>query len=257
MCTVPRSTHPSRNRNWAAIAAAGAEDEAEAVRARLADVPFSYAERRRVLDRARELVAGCRRRADERSLLDLFLQEFGLSNEEGIALMCISEALLRIPDDDTAEALIAEKVATANWVEHVGRSDSVFLNATTWALMLTGSVIGLGENVTADVRGWIDRLAGRVGESVARAAMSKAVRILGAEFVQGRTIEEALVRADGGLASFDMLGEGARTYADADRHRDAYLHAIRAIGDAFPGATPTAAYWSSIRLSALHPRYEP
>lgn len=257
MCTVPRSAHPSRNGNWAAITAAGAVHETDAVRARLADVPFSYAERRRVLDRARELVAGCRRRADERSILDLFLQEFGLSNEEGIALMCISEALLRIPDDDTAEALIAEKIATANWTEHVGQSDSVFLNASTWALMLTGSVIGLGESITADVRGWINRLAGRLGESVARAAMSKAVRILGAEFVQGRTIEEALARADSRLASFDMLGEGARTYPHADRHRDAYLHAIRAIGDAFPDATPTGASGISIKLSALHPRYEP
>ena len=254
MCIVPS---PGRNGLRAAISAAGAEDETDAVRARLADVPFSYAERRRVLDRARELVAGCRRRADERSILDLFLQEFGLSNEEGIALMCISEALLRIPDDDTAEALIAEKIATANWAEHVGQSDSVFLNASTWALMLTGSVIGLGESITADVRGWINRLAGRLGESVARAAMSKAVRILGAEFVQGRTVEEALVRADGALASFDMLGEGARTYPDADRHRDAYLHAIRAIGDAFPDATPTGASGISIKLSALHPRYEP
>ena len=257
MRRMPASPLPSGNGTWTAIAAAGAEDETGAVRARLADVPFSYAERRRVLDRARELVAGCRRRADERSLLDLFLQEFGLSNEEGIALMCISEALLRIPDDDTAEALIAEKIATANWAEHVGQSDSVFLNASTWALMLTGSVIGLGESITADVRGWINRLAGRLGESVARTAMSKAVRILGAEFVQGRTIEEALVRAGGHLASFDMLGEGARTYPDAERHRDAYLHAIRAIGDAFPDATPTGASGISIKLSALHPRYEP
>ena len=254
---MPGSAPPSGDGPWTAIAAAGAENETDAVRARLADVPFSYGERREVLDRARELVAGCRRRADERSLLDLFLQEFGLSNEEGIALMCISEALLRIPDDDTAEALIAEKIATANWAEHVGQSDSVFLNASTWALMLTGSVIGLGESITADVRGWINRLAGRLGESVARAAMSKAVRILGAEFVQGRTIEEALVRADGRLASFDMLGEGARTYADAERHRDAYLHAIRAIGDAFPEATPSGASGISIKLSALHPRYEP
>ena len=254
---MPALPPHSGNGPWTAIASAGAEDETDAVRARLADVPFSYAERRRVLDRARALVAGCRGRADERSLLDLFLQEFGLSNEEGIALMCISEALLRIPDDDTAEALIAEKMATANWAEHIGQSDSVFLNASTWALMLTGSVIGLGESITADVRGWINRLAGHLGESVARAAMSKAVRILGAEFVQGRTIEEALVRADEGLASFDMLGEGARTYPDAERHRDAYLHAIRAIGDAFPDATPTGASGISIKLSALHPRYEP
>ena len=246
-------------RQWTAIAAAGRDDETMSVRSRLADVPFSYAQRKNVLDRARELVAGCRRRSGERSILDLFLQEFGLSNEEGIALMCISEALLRIPDDDTAEALIAEKIETANWAHHVGQSDSLFLNASTWALMLTGNVIGLGATVTNDVSGWINRLAGRVGESVARAAMSRAVRILGAEFVRGRTIEEALAndRSTGSLASFDMLGEGARTYADADRHARAYLHAIHALGNAYPNATPVAASGVSIKLSALHPRFEP
>ena len=244
---------------WQAIAHAGMLSESEAVRARLADVPFSYAERRRALERARELVAGCRRRAGERSILDLFLQEFGLSNEEGIALMCISEALLRIPDDDTAEALIAEKIATANWADHVGQSESLFLNASTWALMLTGSLIGVGDHVAADVGGWINRLASRVGESVARAAMSRAVRILGAEFVQGRTINEALARAGspGTLASFDMLGEGARTVGDAARHARAYRSAIRAVGEAFPDATPAGASGVSVKLSALHPRYEP
>ena len=258
MRNMPTSSRSIRNAPWAAIAAAGAEHETDAVRARLADVPFSYAERRRILDRARELVAGCRRRADERSILDLFLQEFGLSNEEGIALMCISEALLRIPDDDTAEALIAEKIATANWAEHVGQSDSVFLNASTWALMLTGSVIGLRESITADVRGWINRLAGRLGESVARAAMSRAVRILGAEFVQGRTIEEALVRAGGRLASFDMLGEGARTYPDADRHRDAYLHAIRSHWRCVPRRYANRCFRNLDQaVGAAHPRYEP
>ena len=247
-------------REWDAIVSAGEQGERDAVRTRLEEVPFTYAERKRVLETARRLVEGCRRRADERSLLDLFLQEYGLSNEEGIALLCISEALLRIPDDDTAEALIAEKIGTANWAEHVGHSDSVFLNASTWALMLTGNVIGLGDDVTADVGGWINRLAGRVGESVARAAMSRAVRIVGGEFVQGRTIEEALSRerANGvALSSFDMLGEGARTYEDAARYTESYRRAIRAVGDASPGGTPTGASGVSIKLSALHPRYEP
>ena len=244
---------------WAAIAAAGARAEREAMQARLAEIPFSYAESRRVLERAVRLVEGCRARADERSVLDVFLSEFGLRNEEGIALMCISEALLRIPDEDTAEALIAEKIATANWADHVGQSESLFLNASVWALMLTGNVIGLGTEITADVRGWVNQLAGRVGESVARAAMSQAVRILGAEFVQGRTIEEALARekSHGGLSSFDMLGEGARTYPDAARYTESYLHAIRAIGNAYPQATPREASGVSIKLSALHPRFEP
>ena len=245
---------------WAAIAAAGSQSEQEAVRSRLAEAPFTYAERQRVLTRARDLVEGCRSRADERSLLDLFLQEYGLSNEEGIALLCISEALLRIPDDDTAEALIAEKIGTANWAEHVGHSDSVFLNASTWALMLTGNVIGLGDDVTRDVAGWVNRLTARVGESVARAAMSRAVRIVGGEFVLGRTIEEALAREPSrgsGLSSFDMLGEGARTYEDANRYAEAYRHAIRTVGKAHPNATPTGTSGISIKLSALHPRFEP
>ena len=245
---------------WAAIAAAGSQSEQEAVRSRLAEAPFTYAERQRVLVRARDLVEGCRGRGDERSLLDLFLQEYGLSNEEGIALLCISEALLRIPDDDTAEALIAEKIGTANWAEHAGLSDSVFLNASTWALMLTGNVIGLGDDVTRDIGGWVNRLAARVGESVARAAMSRAVRIVGGEFVQGRTIEEALARersSGTGRSSFDMLGEGARTYEDAARYAEAYRHAIRAVGEAYPDATPTGASGISIKLSALHPRFEP
>ena len=245
-----------------AITAAGRLNESDAVRARLAEVALSAQQRERALARARDLVAGCRARTNERSTLDLFLQEFGLSNEEGIALMCISEALLRIPDEDTAEALVAEKIASANWERHLGHSDSLFLNASTWALMLTGGVIALGEDVTADVGGWIGRLAGRVGESVARAAMSRAVRILGAEFVRGRTIEEALARGNGlaEATSFDMLGEGARTFEDAARYLDAYRHAIRVVGDAAherssDSASPRPAI--SVKLSALHPRFEP
>ena len=245
---------------WATLAAASVQSEAEAVRALIAAVPFGGTEQASVQERTRALVAGCRARSDERSVLDLFLAEFGLSNEEGIALMCLCEALLRIPDDDTAEALIAEKIGTANWAQHLGHSDSLFLNASTWALMLTGSVIALGDHITHDASGWVSRLVGRVGESVARAAMSRAVRILGGEFVQGRTIEEALARAKTSgiaLASFDMLGEGARTFADAERYAESYRHAIEAVGEAWPNATPATASGVSVKLSALYPRYEP
>ena len=247
---------PDAPHRWAALTAAAGRSEQAAVQARLAEIPFGAAERGRVVAEARQLVAGCRRRVDERSLLDLFLQEFGLSNEEGVALLCISEALLRIPDHATAEALIAEKIATGNWASHLGRSESVFLNASTWALMLTGGVITLSEEVTGDLGRWASRWAGRVGEAVARAAMASAVRILAGEFVRGRTIEEALAKGAGELASYDMLGEGARTYEHAAQFRAAYSHAIDAVAAANETKAGPAS-GVSIKLSALHPRYEP
>ena len=225
--------------------------------ARLAEVPLTQAQQQSVLRAARDLVAGCRQRADERSVLDLFLAEFGLSNEEGIALMCISEALLRIPDSGTAEALIAEQLGSGDWAAHLGHSDSLFLNASTWALMLTGEVIGVGDDTREDVRGWIRRLTGRLGESVARAAMSQAVRILASEFVLGPTIETALARAGDAPCSFDMLGEGARTKADAASYAAAYRHAIDAVAKAQRPKDPHRASGISVKLSALHPRFEP
>ena len=251
------SAQPARSERWRAIDRAGRLPEQAAVRARLAEVPFSRAERQQVLESARTLVAGCRKRAEERSILDLFLAEFGLSNEEGIALMCISEALLRIPDDGTAEALIAEKVGTGDWSAHLGQSDSLFLNASTWALMLTGEAIGVGEDLRRDVRGFLRRLVARVGESVARAAMSRAVRILAGEFVLGQNIEQALARAGGALCSYDMLGEGARTATDAANYAAAYRHAIDVVGQAQCSQDPRANSGISIKLSALHPRFEP
>ena len=246
-----------RGRLWHAIDDAGRLPERTAVLARLAEVPFAETQQQEVLRAARELVAGCRHRADERSVLDLFLAEFGLSNEEGIALMCISEALLRIPDSETAEALIAEQLGSGDWAAHLGQSDSLFLNASTWALMLTGEVIGVGDDARQDVRGWIRRLAGRLGESVARAAMSQAVRILASEFVLGPTIETALARASDAPCSFDMLGEGARTAADAANYASAYRHAIDAVAKAQQTTDPHRASGISVKLSALHPRFEP
>ena len=256
-----------------ALQAAADCDEAAAVRA-LHPV-MDPAARATALTVGRALVQGSRARAAERPYLDCFLQEFGLSNQEGIALMCLAEALLRIPDDETADRLIAEKLAGGNWSAHAGRSDSLFVNASTWGLMLTGSLVELPAEIGRDARGWFGSLKRRLGEPVVRLALRRAMRIMGSEFVVGCDIAEALERSarepDLALCSFDMLGEGARTDADARRHLDAYagaIEAIAAVGTAVAGTTVAGTAASnaggadphrrssiSIKLSALEPRY--
>ncbi|MFZ9667984.1 MAG: L-glutamate gamma-semialdehyde dehydrogenase [Steroidobacteraceae bacterium] len=210
----------------------------------------------------RALVSGARRRADERPYLDAFLQEFGLSNQEGIALMCLAEALLRIPDDDTADRLIAEKITSGNWDAHSGRSSSLFVNASTWGLMLTGRLVELPSDMTGDAGRWVRGLSQRMSEPVVRNALRRAMRIIGGEFVVGRSIEEALKRCSAetalALCSFDMLGEGARTDADAERYTEAYASAINAIAAAranTSGASLHGDHAISIKLSALDARY--
>ena len=213
--------------------------------------------RARILDEARTLVKATRQHAHERSLLDKFLAEFRLSSDAGVALMCICEALLRIPDAGTAEALLKEKLASANWHEHLGNAESVFLNASTWALLLTGKTFTVAPEVATNLRDWITKWVAGVGESVARTAMSRAVQIVGSEFVFGRTIEEALTRTKNrqGPFSFDMLGEGARTYETAQHYFNAYAHALEQVAEHNHSANISSGL--SIKLSALHPRYEP
>src|SRR6266478_1389598 len=205
------------------------------------------------------LVAGARARRDERPFLDAFLQEFGLSNQEGIALMCIAEALLRIPDDATADRLIAEKLATGDWSSHAGKSESLFVNASTWGLMLTGGILELDPAIKTDTTGWMKKFTRKAGEPVVRLAVRRAMRIIGGEFVVGRSIEEALARSaretEVGLCSFDMLGEGARTQADAQRYLKSYEHAIDVIGAAAAGRAAEESSSISIKLSALESRY--
>lgn len=219
------------------------------------------AEREQALRTARHWVTGARRRADERPYLDAFLQEFGLSNQEGIALMCLAEALLRIPDAQTADRLIAEKIAAGNWDAHAGKSGSLFVNASTWGLMLTGRLVELPEHIRSDTGGWLRGLRQQVTEPLLRQALRRAMQIIGSEFVVGRSIEEALGRARReaalALCSFDMLGEGARTDADAERYQQAYAAAIEAIANANvdPSAPLVARHSISIKLSALDPRY--
>jgi RHH-type transcriptional regulator, proline utilization regulon repressor / proline dehydrogenase / delta 1-pyrroline-5-carboxylate dehydrogenase len=215
--------------------------------------------RHRAVTLAMSLVEGARARRDQRPFLDAFLQEFGLSNQEGIALMCIAEALLRIPDDATADRLIAEKLATGDWSAHAGRSESLFVNASTWGLMLTGGILELDPAIKSDTGGWLRTLTRKAGEPLVRLAVRRAMKIIGGEFVVGRSIEEALARsareADVGLCSFDMLGEGARTREDAERYLKSYQHAIEVIGSKAGGRAPHLVSSISIKLSALEPRY--
>jgi RHH-type transcriptional regulator, proline utilization regulon repressor / proline dehydrogenase / delta 1-pyrroline-5-carboxylate dehydrogenase len=215
--------------------------------------------RHRAVATAVALVEGARARRDERPFLDAFLQEFGLSNQEGIALMCIAEALLRIPDDATADRLIAEKLATGDWSSHAGKSESLFVNASTWGLMLTGGILELDPSIKTDTTGWMRKLTRKAGEPMVRLAVRRAMRIIGGEFVVGRSIEEALARsareADVGLCSFDMLGEGARTQSDAERYLKSYEHAIDVIGATAAGRPAQEVSSISIKLSALESRY--
>src|SRR5580704_322254 len=233
------------------------EDETAAV-ARLLEAEPLGADAEAIRLTAVELVTEARRLARRQGVVESFLQEFGLSTPEGLALMCLAEALLRTPDEATRDALIAEKIASADWSRHVGRSDSVFVNAGTWGLMLTGRLVEPDDTARRDLAGFLKRLAGRLGEPVIRRAVATAIGVMGDQFVLGRTIQAALARAarHGFICSFDMLGEGARTYADAERYEASYLAAIAAVGEAAGGQGPEAGHGISVKLSALHPRYE-
>ncbi|HEX5419425.1 MAG TPA: bifunctional proline dehydrogenase/L-glutamate gamma-semialdehyde dehydrogenase PutA, partial [Gammaproteobacteria bacterium] len=209
---------------------------------------------------ARKLVEAIRRRHRSSVGLDAFLGEYDLSSSEGIVLMCLAEALLRIPDAETADKLIAEKLGEANWAAHVGASESLFVNASTWALMLTGRLVKPDEVPKHSLPSFMARLADRLGDPVVRSALRQAMKILGHQFVMGRTIEQALRRADEHQEycySFDMLGEAAMTADDAQRYFEAYLGAIDALSKARQShADVTTAPSISVKLSALHPRFE-
>ncbi len=190
--------------------------------------------------------------------LDAFLQTYGLGTEEGIALMCLAEALLRVPDAHTVDALIEDKLGRIDWGEHLGESASTFVNAATFSLMLTGSM--LEQREARGLGGVLRRTIARLGEPVIRQAVLQAMRILGGQFVFGRTIEEALERAqperaEGLSHSFDMLGEAAMTFADAERYRASYAGALARIAAA-AGQGIVRSPGISVKLSALYPRYD-
>ena len=237
----------------------GTWPETLAVQRLLHSLELTGGARHRAVALGMKLVEGARARRDERPFLDAFLQEFGLSNQEGIALMCIAEALLRIPDDVTADRLIAEKLSSGDWSAHSGQSESLFVNASTWGLMLTGGILDLDPSIKTDAAGWMRKLTRKAGEPLVRLAVRRAMKIIGGEFVVGRSIEEALARSaresEVALCSFDMLGEGARTLQDAARYLKSYQHAIDVIGSTAAGRAVHEVSSISIKLSALEPRY--
>jgi len=245
----------------AAITAAWVRDEAEHVRELLLQAHQPDEDRQAIQATAVDLVQRVRARAADQGAIEAFMRQYDLGSEEGVLLMCVAEALLRIPDQDTADKLIRDKLGEADWKRHMGQSDSVLVNASTWGLMLTGHLVNLADETKRDVHNAFKRLIGRVGEPVIRLAVRQAMRIMGHQFVMGRTIEEALTRSRKGdnanyRYSFDMLGEGALTTKDALRYLEAYRQAIHAIGKTGPFSDVFAAPSISVKLSALHPRYE-
>jgi RHH-type proline utilization regulon transcriptional repressor/proline dehydrogenase/delta 1-pyrroline-5-carboxylate dehydrogenase len=228
---------------------------------------YTEDERRRTAEIARRLVQVARADQAQHGGIDAFMREYGLSSEEGIIMMCLAEALLRIPDADTADAFIAEKIANGNWDRHRGHSDSLFVNASTWGLMLSGRLVKLKDSRSANAIDALKRLVARSGEPLIRQAIRQAVKLLGEQFVLGRTIEDAIARGRayefrGYRISYDMLGEAARTEADAERYFQRYVAAIEAVGlAAGPLTSPHADAILprpsiSLKLSALHPRFE-
>ncbi|HEX8570154.1 MAG TPA: bifunctional proline dehydrogenase/L-glutamate gamma-semialdehyde dehydrogenase PutA [Caulobacteraceae bacterium] len=245
---------------WDALDAYKHQDETAAVKALLGRQPLSREERAAVIAEAEALVVQARRSANRQGVVESFLQEFSLGTREGLVLMSLAEALLRTPDEETRDALIAEKISSADWASHLGQSENLFVNASTWGLMLTGQIVDVDEEAKRDLGGFIKRVANRLGEPVIRAAIAQAIRIMGEQFVLGRTIDAAIRRArkDGWMCSFDMLGEGARTAADAERYEKAYADAIESVGRARENQNvgPEAGHGISVKLSALSPRYE-
>ncbi len=234
-------------------------DEIRADAEILAAAELPSAARDRIAATARGLVAVVRRERHGKGGIDAFLHEYTLSTQEGVALLCLAEALLRIPDTETLDRLIRDKLAEADWGRHLGHSDSAFVNASTWALMLGGRL--LRAEPAHDLRAALHRFVMRSSELVVRQAVTAAMRILARQFVMGRTIEEALERAlpaerAGYRHSFDMLGEAAYTAADAGRYLAAYEQAVTAVGRAAGDRAIEAAPSVSVKLSALHPRYE-
>ena len=207
---------------------------------------------------ARRLVEALRAKATRRGGVEALVQEFSLSSQEGVALMCLAEALLRIPDSATRDALIRDKVSSRDWRSHVGHSPSLFVNAAAWGLVVTGKLVST--NSEAGLAAALTRLIGRGGEPVIRRGVDLAMRMLGEQFVCGQTIEEALanarrMEAKGFRHSFDMLGEAAATAADAERYFRDYERAVHAIGRAAEGRGVVEGPGISVKLSALHPRY--
>ncbi|UXX82734.1 bifunctional proline dehydrogenase/L-glutamate gamma-semialdehyde dehydrogenase PutA [Roseovarius pelagicus] len=232
-------------------------NETETIQRLTATAALSVEDRKRISARGAQLVRDIRGASDP-GLMEVFLAEYGLSTDEGIALMCLAEALLRVPDAETIDALIEDKIAPSDWGKHMGHSTSSLVNASTWALMLTGKVL------KEDRKGPVGHLRGavkRLGEPVIRTAVARAMKEMGRQFVLGEDIQSAMKRAagmekKGYTYSYDMLGEAARTDKDATRYHLSYSRAISAIAQACTHDEIAKNPGISVKLSALHARYE-
>jgi RHH-type proline utilization regulon transcriptional repressor/proline dehydrogenase/delta 1-pyrroline-5-carboxylate dehydrogenase len=235
-------------------------DEGAAVADCLQALTLDSEARERISAAAAELVEALRRMSHP-GIMEQFLTTYGLSTEEGVALMCLAEAYLRTPDAPTVDALIRDKIGSSNWRSHLGENDSFLVNASTWALMLTGQVLGDAGMDERELTGFMAQAVRRLGEPVVRVAIEQAMKILGRQFVLGASIADAMKRAEGmedkGYRySYDMLGEAARTAADARRYFLSYSAAISAIAERAEHDDVIENPGISVKFSALHPRYE-
>ena len=236
-------------------------NEAEAIDHILPEAEVNPRARTRAWERARTMVLRIRREQEGHGGVDALLNEYSLSTSEGVVLMCLAEALLRVPDKHTQDELIRDKLTQGQWTPHLGNSDSLFVNASAWGLLFTGNMVNYSDKRKKDQFSLLKKTMGRLGEPVIRKAMNIAMRVMGRQFVMGENIKDAVKRAEekeqqGYVYSYDMLGEGARTMKDADRYYESYMQAIDAIGKAANGRGPRLSPGISVKLSAIHPRYE-
>src|SRR5690349_8224720 len=253
---MPPTMSKGRGRGIPPLRAPYAPPDASIARSLLQRAGRSTEAETRVDRRARSLVEAIRARTGGVGAVEDFLHVYALSTKEGLALMVLAEALLRVPDSETADRLIEDKLKAGNWAHHASHSGGFLVSASAWTLGLTARVIHPGETP----EGIVAALVKRLGLPAVRAATRQAMRLLGSHFVLGQTIQEALARAGSHrefLYSFDMLGEAARTSKDAERYFEAYANAIAAIGNSAGNEALPKRPGISVKLSALSPRYEP
>lgn len=236
-------------------------DEALAIDHMLPEAEVNPRARSRAWERARTMVLRIRREQEGHGGVDALLNEYSLSTAEGVVLMCLAEALLRVPDKHTQEELIRDKLSQGQWTPHLGNSDSLFVNASAWGLLFTGNMVNYSDQRKKDQFSLLKKTLGRLGEPVIRRAMNIAMKVMGRQFVMGENIKDAVKRAEekeqkGYVYSYDMLGEGARTMRDAERYYASYMNAIDVIGKAAKRKGPRRSPGISVKLSAIHPRYE-
>ena len=256
---TPEFLEQSPEQLWSYISPHYAIDEASFLKELLEQMDLDVAQNIEITGKATSLIEQVRGSDEAMHMIDALLLQYSLDTREGVLLMCLAEALMRVPDAETADALIRDKLSVAEWNRHLSQSESMLVNASTWGLMLTGKVVTLDLKEDGTPANIISRLVNKMGEPLIRQAVNQAMKIMGKHFVLGRTISEAMknghkARLQGYNYSFDMLGEAALTADDAARYHREYLQAIERVGEESQSGEGRPSI--SIKLSALHPRYE-